>query len=123
MLTDDDEETLHDWVTDPLLKSIDALYTEECRDNELKIMEDLDSQRLYHSRRYYNDGSYRDNAVKGKDLVGHIVYNQRMRFGTALFINGKPVSLGYLGKERCAIISKELLTKPPQMPKHTIPYR
>lgn len=106
---------------DPQEKKIDNFYSKQCQDNELKIIKNLEPKHLYHSRRYYSNGSSGPikNAVLGEHLKGHILYNQIMRAGCALFIDGLPVSLGYLGTDLCNEISKELLKNPPVMPSVT----
>lgn len=60
----------------------------------------------------YCNGDRRYNAVEKRDLKGHMAYNINMRFGRALFVNGKCVYQGYLSKDRCDQIEQELKEKP-----------
>lgn len=50
----------------------------------------------------YNNETFKVNIVKPDDLEGHIEYNMQMRFGRALFVDGKCVYSGYLNDEKIA---------------------
>ncbi len=78
---------------------------------------------INHSRRVYNNNDYTDNGVRKADLKDHIEYNKKMRFGTALFINGICVNYGYLGKERCDKIAKEIIGLDIKVKPSELPYR
>lgn len=43
---------------------------------------------LFASIRVYPNGEKRYNGVKAEHLMGHIIYNMRMRFGCDLYIDG-----------------------------------
>jgi hypothetical protein len=47
----------------------------------------------------YASGNYVTNIVSPEDLVDHVEYNKTMRFGRALFVDGKLVNRGYLSDE------------------------
>lgn len=59
--------------------------------------------------RVYNDGSRIVSHFHTESLMdSHLEYSVVARFGCAHFRNGKCVSVGYLGKERCQKIEEEL---------------
>lgn len=43
----------------------------------------------------YANGEFKINGVKPEHLEDHIEYNKTMRFGRALFVDGKCVHKGY----------------------------
>lgn len=70
----------------------------------------------------YEDHSRRVNGVEAADLTAHIEYNKIYRWGRALFVDGKCVFQGYLSKEECDAIEKDLAENPVVMTKCTAPY-
>ena len=48
----------------------------------------------------YSNGSYKVNIVRPEHLLHHIEYNKKMRFGRALFVDGKCEYAGYLSEEK-----------------------
>jgi len=48
-----------------------------------------------------------------EEMDAHLEYSVRARFRCAHFRDGKCVSVGYLGENRCKIIEDELLNKQP----------
>lgn len=87
-----------------------------------EILKDLIPEKVYHSRRYYNNGDYIDNGVLVQHLEDHIDYNCKMRPGTALFIEGLCVNKGYLSKDRIDGIAIELKRLQIKIPATPIPY-
>lgn len=79
--------------------------------------------KLHHSLSVYNNGDRVHNGVLEEDLEGHIKYNQKFRFGRALFIDGVCHNEGYLDAERIAAIVEELQLQPVVMTECTRPYR
>jgi len=60
---------------------------------------------IHHSRRIYPNGSIQDNGVSSEHIAHHIWYNQVMRPGTVLIVDGCQVSDG------CGTVDKELIEK------------
>jgi len=58
--------------------------------------------------RITNDGSRTISVRDGDEVNEWVEYNSTMRFGQALFIDGKCIRHGYLTKERCDEIEREL---------------
>lgn len=82
---------------------------------------------IHQSVRVYNSDTKEDpirtyNGVAPEDLKEHIGYNTTMRPGCALFIDGKCVYEGYLTKERCERIERQLKKRPPKIKQITRPY-
>jgi len=60
--------------------------------------------------RVYNNGSRHTHHFRTvEDMEAHLEYSVVARFGCAHFRDGKCVSFGYLGSERCQAIEEELL--------------
>jgi hypothetical protein len=78
--------------------------------------------KFHHTMGVYNSGQRKHNGVHPAHLARHIEYNKTMRFGRALFVDGKCVNLGYLSAERCAAIEEELRLNPVVMERDTAPY-
>lgn len=68
--------------------------------------------------RVYNNGDKHPMRMAEKDAIREVEYNHTYRFGTAVFYNAECVQTGYLGAEKCALISKELqeITPLPETP-------
>jgi hypothetical protein len=66
---------------------------------------------IHFTAGYYGDGSRKVNGVPSKNLASHIWYNLVMRPGRAFFVDGVCLNEGYLTRERCAEIEKELATE------------
>jgi hypothetical protein len=66
----------------------------------------------------YSNDSYKRNIVRPEDLERHIEYNKVMRFGRALFVDGKCVYSGYLNEEKI----KEWTEKTSQMKMYNNPF-
>ncbi len=49
----------------------------------------------------YANSDYKINGVESKHLASHIEYNKILRWGRALFVDGKCIHQGYLTKEEC----------------------
>ena len=49
----------------------------------------------------YKNGDYHINVVREEHLEDHILYNTTMRFGRALFVDGKCIYDGYLTPSEC----------------------
>lgn len=49
----------------------------------------------------YKNGDYKINVVREEHLEDHILYNTTMRFGRALFVDGKCIYDGYLTPSEC----------------------
>lgn len=64
---------------------------------------------VHHTRGVYNNDSFKDNGVAPEHLRGYIKYNLTMRFGRALFVDGKCVHRGYLNEERCLAVERALV--------------
>ena len=79
--------------------------------------------RIHHTMGVYNNGSRKHNGVAASDLAGHIEYNLAMRPGRAFFVDGVCKNVGYLGKERCDEIERELASNPVPMTRCTAPYQ
>lgn len=108
----------------PYLKRVDkSFYTQQCRENELKLYRELNPAKLYLTCRYDSRECGTTNLVLGEHLLEHIAYNQIMRFGQALFVEGLYVSCGYLKEPWCMEKMKDWVSNPPATPKHEIPYR
>lgn len=56
----------------------------------------------------YSNDTYKVNIVRPEDLEGHIQYNKLMRFGRALFVDGKCEYDGLLTKEKIAEWTKKI---------------
>ncbi|MEX3625397.1 hypothetical protein [Viridibacillus arvi] len=50
----------------------------------------------------YSNDTFKVNIVRPEHIEGHIEYNKTMRFGRALFVNGKCEYSGYLSDEKVA---------------------
>lgn len=61
--------------------------------------------------RVYNNGDRREFSFTEGEADVHLTYSIKARFGCAHFRDGKCVSYGYLGKERCESIEKKLAEK------------
>jgi len=77
---------------------------------------------IHHTMGVYNNGDRKHNGVSSENLASHIWYNQTMRFGRALFVDGFCLNRGYLTPERVKVIEDELQANPIKMPKDTAPY-
>ena len=58
----------------------------------------------------YKNGQYKVNIVREEHLENHIEYNKTMRFGRALFVDGKCVYKGYLTDEEVSIWTEKIAT-------------
>jgi len=95
----------------PYTKDINSFYTPLCRENELRILKNLDPKKIYTTVRIYNTDTFTTlNGVLGEHLKEHINFNYVMRFGCALFVNGLVVQTGYLGETRCLKVFEEFRT-------------
>jgi hypothetical protein len=79
--------------------------------------------KIHHTRGVYSDGSFKDNGVADTSLKEHVEYNLKMRPGRALFVDGKCVNQGYLTREQCDRIERQLKKNPIHMKKDTAPYQ
>lgn len=70
----------------------------------------------------YNNDEHVRNGVDEEDLHSHIQYNINKRPGRALFVDGKCVHQGYLGKERCEAWEKKIIDEFTVPGKCTAPY-
>lgn len=77
----------------------------------------------------YANGDVKHNGVAEEGLEAHIEYNRLMRFGRALFVDGKCVYKGYLGAPLLFVESplipeweEKLAANPVVFDKPTIPY-
>lgn len=61
-------------------------------------------------RVYANGDRARLEFYSEQDMDEHLEYSVSARFGCAHFRDGKCVSVGYLGKDRCEEIEAELLS-------------
>lgn len=95
----------------PYTKLIGSMYTSLCRENELRILKNLNPKKIYTTIRVYNNDNFKTiNGVLGEHLKEHINYNYAMRPGCALFVNGLVVQTGYLGEKRCLKLIDEFKT-------------
>ena len=78
---------------------------------------------IHHTMGVYSDGSRKHNGVDSEHLQVHIDYNKTMRFGRALFVDGKCVYKGYLSQEECDAIEREWAANPRVMTRCTAPYQ
>ena len=60
-------------------------------------------------RVYNNDNRIPLKFRTVEEMDAHLEYSVQARFGCAQFRDGKCVSVGYLGEERCKAIEAELL--------------
>jgi hypothetical protein len=60
----------------------------------------------------YNDGSFKVNGVTKDNLPLHINYNKIMRFGRALFVDGKCIYSGYIDDKRIKAFEQRLIDQP-----------
>lgn len=95
----------------------------EKREIDIDDLPDFPVLDVNHTRRVYNSGDYTDNGVRKEHLKDHIEYNKKYRPGTALFINGVCVNLGYLGKERCAKIEELIKGLEIKITPSSLPYQ
>ncbi len=58
--------------------------------------------------RVYNNGHRVVRTLEPGEVERQLTYDKVMRFGCALFVDGKCEAVGYLGEERCEVLSKEL---------------
>ena len=70
----------------------------------------------------YADGSYKTNGVKHEHLKVHIEYNKTMRFGRALFVDGKCVHNGYLNSTEVKEFEEKIKKENIKKDKCTAPY-
>lgn len=62
--------------------------------------------------RVYNNGSRQTHRFQTVDeMKAHLEYSMTARLGCAHFRDGKCVSFGYLGPDRCQTIEQELLAE------------
>lgn len=61
--------------------------------------------------RVYSSGDRVVQHIEPHDVEAQLSYDKVMRFGCALFVDGKCHSFGYLGEERCEALSKELTSQ------------
>lgn len=80
-------------------------------------------EKIIHTMGVYSNGDRKHNGVRESHLAEHIEYNKTFRPGRALFVNGKCENEGYLSKDTCDSIEKELKETPKIMTKVTIPYK
>jgi hypothetical protein len=69
----------------------------------------MTEKKIYYTKRVYNNNDETDNFVKPEDIADHEKYNLTYRPGTAFFVNGVCKNEGYLGKERCDVISQRII--------------
>ena len=70
----------------------------------------------------YNDDTFKINGVISENLKDHIDYNRSLRFGRALFVDGKCIHKGYLSDERCKEWESKLKSPYYKQIKDTSPY-
>lgn len=63
---------------------------------------------IHYTIGFYANGDSKSNGVPSENLQSHIEYNLAMRPGRAFFVDGKCLNQGYLTKERCDEIEKEI---------------
>jgi hypothetical protein len=63
--------------------------------DKIKIDSNNTSEYLHTTVGIYSDGSFKLNCVPSKDIVAHIQYNLKMRFGRALILDSFPIYRGY----------------------------
>lgn len=61
--------------------------------------------------RIYNNGDRVVRRLDPSEVERQLSYDKVMRFGCALFVDGKCEATGYLDKERCEALSKELTSQ------------
>lgn len=72
---------------------------------------------------YLNDRAvFKYNGVRESNLKEHIEYNRVMRFGRALFVDGKCAHRGYLSDDRICSVEKFLSENPHVPVRDTQPY-
>lgn len=71
----------------------------------------------------YNSGNFKMNGVLPEHLDAHIEYNKTMRFGRALFVDGKCVYNGYLTDDVVKAFEKRIIDENLVMNKCTAPYQ
>ena len=86
-----------------------------------KVIRDMSA--LHHTRRVYPDGTFVDNVVAEIDIDRHIEFNMVTRPECAFFVDGRCRTYGYIPKERCISIEKELEQNPIPLDKATKPYK
>ena len=64
--------------------------------------------RMVEIVRVYNNGDRKRFKMSESEADRHLEYSIKARFGCAHFRDGRCVSFGYLGKERCKVIEQEL---------------
>lgn len=62
----------------------------------------------HHTRGVYANGDFKDNGVLPEHLQEHVQYNTTMRFGRALFIDGRCAWRGYLSEDECEAVEHSL---------------
>lgn len=78
--------------------------------------------KIIHTMGVYANGNRKHNGVDPKFLDNHIEYNLTYRPGRAFFVDGKCLNRGYLSKEHCEEIERELAANPVVMTRDTQPY-
>lgn len=58
--------------------------------------------------RVYSNGDRVVHHLEPNEVERQLSYDKVMRFGCALFVDGKCEATGYLDEERCEALSKEL---------------
>lgn len=71
----------------------------------------------------YANGETKYNGVDADDLMSHIAYNKKMRFGRALIVDGECVYEGVVSKEVINKAIEDYKTNPIIYKKPTIPYQ
>ena len=78
---------------------------------------------IHHTMGVYLNGDRVHNGVAPEHLEHHIEYNQTMRPGRALFVDGVCKNKGYLDQTTVDSITEELRRAPRRMSRVTTPYR
>ena len=86
----------------------------------------MENKKIHTTIGLYLNGDYKINGVSAENLDTHIEYNKTLRFGRALFVDGKCVHEGYYknSPEEIADFEKRIADNPEQFTRteDTAPY-
>ena len=82
------------------------------RERVRAILPKIEEREIYSTIGVYNDGTRVKNGVNPDHLERHIEDNLRLRFGRALFLEGKCLNSGYLSRNRIKALELEFKGNP-----------